>query len=67
MKCVNKPYVKKGKFYLGIGKPGKPYVKLGKFYLGSGKRQRNGFLPLVGLAAKLLRIASTALSILGKG
>ena len=45
----------------------KPYVKRGKFYLGSGKKQRGGFLPLVGLTAKLLPIASTVLSILGKG
>ena len=33
MKYVNKPYVKRGKFYLGSGKP---YVKRGKFYVGSG-------------------------------
>ena len=44
----------------------RPYVKRGKFYLGSGKKKRGGFLPLAGLAAKLLPIASTALSILGK-
>ena len=44
----------------------KPYVKRGKFYLGSGKKQRGGFLPLVGLTAKLLPIASTVLSILEK-
>ena len=45
----------------------KPYLKRGKFYLGSGKKQRGGFLPLVGLAAKLLPVVSIALSILGKG
>ena len=44
----------------------KPYAKRGKFYLGSSKKQRGSFLPLVGLAAKLLPIASTVLSILGK-
>ena len=44
----------------------RPYVKRGKFYLGSGKKKRGGFLPLAGLAPKLLPIASTALSILGK-
>ena len=64
MKYVNKPYVKSGKFYLGSRKP---YVKRGKFYLGSGKKQRSGFLPSVGLVAKLLPIASTGVSILGKG
>ena len=44
----------------------RPYLKRGKFYLGSSKKKRGGFLPLAGLAAKLLPIASTALSILGK-
>ena len=45
----------------------RPYVKRGKFYLGNSKKQRGSFLLLAGLAAKLLPIASTALSILGKG
>ena len=45
----------------------KPFLKRGKLYLGSGKNQRVGFVPLVGLTAKLLPIASTVLSILGKG
>ena len=44
----------------------KPYVKKGKLYLGSGKKQRR-FIPLLGIAAKLLPVPSTALSLLGKG
>ena len=60
MKYVNKSSLKRGKFKLDSGKP---YIKRRKFYLGSGKKQRGSFLLLVGLAAKLLLIASTALSI----
>ena len=45
----------------------KPYVKKGKLYLGSGKKQRRRFIPLLGIAAKLLPVLSTALSLLGKG
>lgn len=35
----------------------KPYVKKGKLYLGSGKKQRGGFIPLLGVATKLLPVA----------
>ena len=44
----------------------KPYVKRGKIYLGSRKKQRGGFIPLLGLVAKLVPVTSTALSFLGK-
>ena len=44
----------------------KTYVKRGKFYLSSAKKQRCAFIPLLVLATKLLPVASTAPSLLGK-
>ena len=45
----------------------KPNVKREKFCAGNRKTQRGGFIQLLGLAAKLLPVASTALNLLGKG
>ena len=38
-----------------------------KIFLGGGKKQRGGFILWLGLAARLLPVASTALSSLGRG
>ena len=43
----------------------KPYIKKGKLYLGSGKTQRDGFLPFLATATKILPLAASLIE--GRG